>query len=248
MCRWLSNIFHKPDPVIYPASKKIFLTQAIDDYPGTANDLSECLNDQEKLMRVLPDFQLRRYVNNEVCRGDFRQRHLDAFAAAGAGGVVVGHYSGHGTQKRNDAEPDGYDEALYLYDGLFTDDDFHALIDAIPAGLNVLFIIDSCFSGGMARNPHKSRFVQTEDNIYTRKVRSITKDAMSNCVFMSACSESETAYDGAFSPCLAATINRNFTYQQWFDAAKNCIKTNNIKQTPTVEGDILIINKQIFTL
>lgn len=43
-------------------------------------------------------------------------------------------YSGHGTQlrDRNSDEPDGLDEALYLYDGALLDDDIFEILQRIP--------------------------------------------------------------------------------------------------------------------
>ena len=47
--------------------------------------------------------------------------------------VIFVHFSGHGTQIRDKEgdEEDGYDEALYLYDGVFTDDRMNAILSKI---------------------------------------------------------------------------------------------------------------------
>ena len=47
--------------------------------------------------------------------------------------IIFVHYSGHGTQVRDKEgdEADGYDEALYLYDGPFTDDRMNEILSKI---------------------------------------------------------------------------------------------------------------------
>jgi hypothetical protein len=47
--------------------------------------------------------------------------------------IILVHYSGHGTNTRdnNGDEKDGYDEAIYLYDGLLLDDDMNEILSHI---------------------------------------------------------------------------------------------------------------------
>jgi hypothetical protein len=89
------------------------------------------------------------------------ERHL---GQAGAEGVAVFYYSGHGTQldgdfgtlAPTDREPDGRDEALLVWGSehgsLILDDELGALSDRLRAG-RALFILDACHSGsgGAAR-------------------------------------------------------------------------------------------------
>ena len=60
----------------------------------------------------------------------------------------------HGTQvpDRNGDEADGLDEAVCLWNGLFIDDWFGAMIERAPAGGRILLITDSCTSGTVARS------------------------------------------------------------------------------------------------
>jgi hypothetical protein len=62
-------------------------------------------------------------------------------------------YSGHGRQVRgavSSTEPDGMDETIALRGGNITDDEMSALL--APARGTVLLALDSCYSGGFARD------------------------------------------------------------------------------------------------
>lgn len=77
---------------------------------------------------------------------------------AARGDVLVFYYSGHGSQvvDLNGDEPDGRDETICPHDfasaGMIKDDDFNALFAAVPAGVNLDVILDSCHSGNGTRD------------------------------------------------------------------------------------------------
>jgi hypothetical protein len=48
-------------------------------------------------------------------------------------------------------DPDGMDETLALYDGEIRDDEMAAVFDSVATG-TVLFVLDSCFSGGFSKD------------------------------------------------------------------------------------------------
>lgn len=252
MC--LKKIFGGSKPeTTWGYSNMILLTQAIDDYVGTENDLEQCLKDQLALMGALPEYQVRRYTNYQVKEKLFAERHYEILAEAVPGDVLISHYSGHGTQVACSisVEPDGYYEGLYLYDSVLSDKELKAIRDAIPEGVTVVFIIDSCFSGGMSKsigNPTKARFVQTEDRVFTKRVSGITAGLKSeelNCIIMTACSENEVAYDGVFSPVLAAMRGRSVTYRDWFNNAAAYIKAHGGRQTPMLYGPANLLDKKM---
>ena len=61
----------KPDPIPEPiTSKKTALLYAINDYPGSANDLNGCLNDQRDIANMLrekfPGFDIRKTIDSDV--------------------------------------------------------------------------------------------------------------------------------------------------------------------------------------
>lgn len=89
-----------------------------------------------------------------------RENVLSAIAEAGAAmndnDLLMVFYSGHGGRIPIDdgdqsADPDGYDETLALYDQQITDDEVDAAFDDIESG-RVLFVLDSCFSGGFSKD------------------------------------------------------------------------------------------------
>jgi hypothetical protein len=245
MCiEFFKNLFKPKPPPVYEPASKIFLTLAIDDYPGYINDLDQCLNDQDRLISVLPGFQVRRFTDKDVTTRLMREQLTKIVAEAKAGDVIMFHYSGHGTQVRNNSEEDGYNEAFYLQDDRFLDDEFHEILAGIPDSVTFVCLIDSCFSGGMSRNPRKSRFVQTEDKILTKRVSKFVRSDL-KCIIMAACQENQTAADGAFSPCAALNISKLLTYRQWYYNIKYCLNYNNFTQVPTLEGPDELLNTNV---
>jgi hypothetical protein len=82
-------------------------------------------------------------------------------------------YSGHGGQVpraggASASDPDAMDETLALYDGALLDDDLAALFDEIHDG-TVLLWLDSCFSGGFAKDivsaPGRMGIISSEEDI-----------------------------------------------------------------------------------
>lgn len=76
---------------------------------------------------------------------------------AAKGDVLLFYYSGHGSQMVDTSgdEPDGRDETICPHDyataGMIKDDDFRAALNALPAGVNLDIIFDSCHSGSATR-------------------------------------------------------------------------------------------------
>ena len=139
-------------------SKKA-LCIGINDYPGTANDLSGCINDAND------------WATELAKQGFTVDKLLDAAATKAAmvaaiGGIIEGAtkgdsliitYSGHGTWVPDSSgdEPDGRDEALCPHDltskGALLDDEIHDLFARRAAGVRIVLISDSCHSGSVTR-------------------------------------------------------------------------------------------------
>lgn len=80
-----------PDPVILD---KTILHFAINDYPGTANDLNGCLNDGrdmvDKLNLLYPNqFDVKRFTNSYATRSSYRNEVDNAIAKLPSGAVVL---------------------------------------------------------------------------------------------------------------------------------------------------------------
>lgn len=84
---------------------------------------------------------------------------LDRARRLGAGDLLLVTYSGHGASLADRTagepgggdEPDGRDEVWCLHDGLLLDDEIHHRLCRLAAGVRVLVVSDSCFSGSVTR-------------------------------------------------------------------------------------------------
>ena len=133
----------------------------ISDYPGSGNDLPECANDAVKIAEALrgqglttPDREIL-LTDAQATRGAVQQALQRVAREAQPDDVVVFFYSGHGgqsgTPSTDPEELDHIDETLFLYDGEMLDNEMGRLISGIRARMT-LFTIDSCFSGGFAKD------------------------------------------------------------------------------------------------
>lgn len=129
----------------------------ISDYGGRANNLpntdADARNLQAELQRqgvLNPSSVL--LVNAEATRAGLERAMAQAAQAAGPDDVFLFFYSGHGNQVPTNAttEFDGKAETLVMRDGEVTDVQFAQMVGRIRARLSVI-VLDSCFSGGFAR-------------------------------------------------------------------------------------------------
>ncbi len=131
----------------------------INDYPGTSNDLSGCVNDASDWADELTrrGFTVSTLLNAAATRAAMVAAIGGMIQAAAKGDSLIITYSGHGTwvPDQNGDEPDGRDEALCPYDlaikGALLDDDIHALFSQRAAGVRIVLISDSCHSGSVTR-------------------------------------------------------------------------------------------------
>jgi len=131
----------------------------INDYPGTDNDLSGCVNDAQDWAAELKgrgyavDMLLDGQATHEAMTGAIG----DLIDDAQPGDTLVFTYSGHGTWVPDSSgdEPDGRDEALCPHDiatvGALLDDEIRELFDRRGPGVRILLISDSCHSGSVTR-------------------------------------------------------------------------------------------------
>jgi len=273
MCfKKIASWFNKPDPIPDPipdptGKKKIALLFAINNYPGTQNDLNGCINDQVDVIKTLnskfPGFDIRNYTDIIVTRSNFITVITEAIGELQAGDLLLVHYSGHGTQiiDEHGDEADGYDEAVYLYDGLVIDDDIGDSLKSIPDGATVVLMFDSCFSGTVTRkvNLEKNRFVpnpyisrKTRQNL--KKRTRFSKAEMKWIVF-SGCGEQQTSadayidgrYNGAFTYYALKTLKPGITYKEWIEQINTYLPSGKYDQAPTLEGNELLFNQIVFT-
>ena len=233
-------------------SPKIALLFAINDYPGTVNDLNCCVNDLDMSLNhhTSLGFQIRAFQNSEAKRKVFIEQIRYAFLNAKFGDYIWIDYSGHGSYRKDTSgdEIDGYDETLCLYDGDVIDDETAELCKLIPVGVTVVFFLDSCFSGSATRiyNPEyrKTRFKPPKREkklLHKRIKRAVPADF--NRIVISACLENESAEEAVIGEScngvahfyLWHTYTAGITWNEWFKKIKLYLPNKNFKQTPTLE-------------
>lgn len=239
-------------------NKNIALLIAINDYKGTENDLKGCLNDQADMKDLLfGKYQIVTMKNEECTVLNVKNKIDEIVQSLNSGDKFIIHYSGHGTQvvDLNGDEKDGYDEALYLYDGALIDDEINILLSKLKEGVTCLVLLDSCFSGTATREIGlKTKFIKlfdTESCISKR--RSITRDKEMNWCVISGCSENQTSadayinkrYNGAFTYYLIQAYKEGMSIKEWFNALRKLLPSRKYDQIPTLEGSSQLFNDKI---
>lgn len=137
----------------------------ISDYEGDGNDLDYCDQDARLLYQIMQrEFEMQPDDSALLIDADATRDAVTATLRrigeqARPNDMLLFFYSGHGDQVAGpeDAfDPDGIHETLTMYDGEMQDDDVAALINGSPAGI-ALVAIDSCFSGGFAKDVVSAR-------------------------------------------------------------------------------------------
>jgi hypothetical protein len=109
---------------------------------------------------------------------------------AQAGDLVHVYWTGHGGQRQahgNHNEADGREEHLVTWDGEFWDDRIWKIMCQFAAGVNVIFVTDTCFSGGAIRGrPRWFPF------LFSRKLRQ-DRQPVASVLHWAACREFETS-------------------------------------------------------
>lgn len=243
-----------PEPI---EANKILLSFAINNYPGSANDLNGCINDQKNIVNKLPDFFVRTFKDSEATKARFTSEVEAVVTQAKAGDIIIIHYSGHGTYVTDTSgdEPDNADEAIYLYDGALIDDKIGEILQKTPDGVTVVILLDSCFSGTATRKLSRPRFIQIERAMPKKVRKKFLRSNEIKWIVFSGCSEHQTSadayiggeYNGAFTYYAMKALDRSFTYEQWYNKIREYLPSRSFEQIPTLEGPDELINKVCFT-
>ncbi|GAA4178753.1 caspase family protein [Shinella granuli] len=155
-------------PVPAFAAQTHALVVGVDQYPNDVS-LDGAVRDAEDVSRAMSaaGFTVRKFTNAEARKDDIRKAWIDMVAAAAAGDTIIFTYAGHGAQMPElvaGDEADGLDEFLQLpgfdrnryaetSNEIIVDNEMNAWFgEAESKGVHVLFVSDSCFSGGMSRS------------------------------------------------------------------------------------------------
>ncbi len=131
----------------------------INDYPGTQNDLSGCVNDANDWAAALGarGFAVTKLIDAQASKAAMVAAIGKIIGNASPNDTVVITYSGHGTwvPDQSGDEPDHRDEGLCPWDigqgNVLLDDDLHVLLSNHAAGVRIILISDSCHSGSVSR-------------------------------------------------------------------------------------------------
>lgn len=165
-------------PALGDEPVKRALLIGIDDYLAVT-DLRGAVNDVELVQDILigkfdmPPENILTLTNDKATRlGILTAIEDHLIAPATEGDVIILHYSGHGSQMRdqpNGDEVDGWDETIVPHDsrsnGVFdiTDDELNGMLAKLTAKTkNVTFILDSCHSGAAARDGSRVRKIERD--------------------------------------------------------------------------------------
>ena len=155
-----------PGPAL--AAQTYALVVGVDQYPNDIS-LDGAVRDAEDVYRSMSaaGFTVVKFTNAEARKDDIRKAWTDMVATAAAGDTVIFTYAGHGAQMPEliaGDEADGLDEFLQLpgfdrnryeetSNEIIVDNEMNAwFAEAEGKGVHVLFVSDSCFSGGMSRS------------------------------------------------------------------------------------------------
>ena len=143
-----------------PGGQRVFAVMVgVSDYGGRTNNLPNTDEDARKLSESLQragvlNPQSVVLTNAQATRAGVRAAFRRVAAQAGPDDVFMFFFSGHGTQENGPTsaiEPDGRGEQIELRDGGLTDTELAEMFGTVRARLSMV-VLDSCFSGGFARN------------------------------------------------------------------------------------------------
>lgn len=205
----------------------------INDYPGTSNDLSGCVNDARDWAAELSSrgYTATLLLDSQASKAGMVAA-MESLIRSGQGNdTLVITYSGHGTWAPDSSgdEPDGRDEGLCPWDinstGPLLDDEIRRLFDQRAAGVRILLISDSCHSGSVTRGLEtdldpgmpRARFMPPQDWMRADELPAATQRPralagggrrLGGDLLLAGCLDTEYSYDTSFQ----GRPNGAFTY------------------------------------
>lgn len=240
------------------------LVIGINEYPNPANNLSFCVADAQLWAEYLESkgFSVVTLFNEQATRNGILYELKELLKDAPE--VAVATYSGHGTQEfdLSGDEQDGYDEALFVYDGSLIDDELRKIITNYKkAETSLICIMDSCFSGTVTRmlpskrKKARARFVPNP-NIPKGLPRSrrMFEYEMPE-ILQSGCAENEYSYEGqtlghgafTYYDMKVLKSNDNMTWNELHDKIGSYLPSSDYPQHPQLEGTDAHKNTQVFS-
>ncbi|HKQ50381.1 MAG TPA: caspase family protein [Phycisphaerae bacterium] len=245
----------------------------INDYPGIQNDLSGCVNDVQDWTKVLESrgFTVRQLLDRSATKSAMVAEIERLIGDGNPGDSLVFQYSGHGSwvPEQDGDEPDGRDEVLCPSDvgqnSVLTDDELYDLFATRKAGVNLVFLSDSCHSGSVSRAPRmvlrgdekptKSRFLDPRKFLPPKEAEKamlishgrVTSPRPHQGLLISGCQDLQTSADawfegranGAFTYFAIKALKdlpANATYRQWHSTIRSFLPNASFEQEPNLFG------------
>jgi hypothetical protein len=231
------------------------LALGINNYTGTDNDLTVCVNDAEG---IHAQFGGQLLTDRDCTRKSFLAAMEDWVdnvpAWHGPNDYGLCAYSGHGTYLPDQDGDEGCgkkgrDECVVAADlKEIRDDEIHKLLDFRRRDARLIFITDSCFSGTVYRKLHvagdplRARYLPPANfGRHGRALRrgpSHRQPPLAGVVHIAACSDLEYAYEGEHNGVLTGALLKSYhpsmTIGEWFNAAVRIVKKSGYPQTPQI--------------
>jgi hypothetical protein len=207
-------------PLLRPPTKKATLVGI--NYIGTPNRLNGCINDTVTFATLLTtkfgyDAANISFMTDVTPVKPTRANILNGFSTllenAQTGDKLFFFYSGHGTQKNNNNNPnpaDKIDECIYPLDGgIITDIELKRIIDAkLKAGVTLTAVFDSCFSGTIMNLRYNYLNGGAGDQLV---VDTYAAETRGDIICISGCKDTQTSEDafieGKYGGALTWSIN-----------------------------------------
>jgi len=127
----------------------------VSDYPGTVNDLEYCDDDAQDIYNALTTVygyspaNIHLLTDSGATFNAIRSAITDIDSVEQAGDEVLFFFSGHGAKdKVDDGDKEAMDESIVVYDNYIWDGQLRAWFSGFATS-RIIFIFDSCLSGGM---------------------------------------------------------------------------------------------------
>lgn len=149
-------------------ARQLAIVVGIDKYPNlNGKNLDGAVNDAKLMARILRSSNVdlpeqRLLLNQDATVSQFKRAWQEVLAQAKPGDEIIVTFAGHGAQELEFSEPrdeqDKMDETLIfsefdlndLIHGRLSDDELYEMFES-AADFSVLFVADTCHSGGLTR-------------------------------------------------------------------------------------------------
>lgn len=226
------------------------------NYAGTPNELNGCINDVNNMKKFLltkgfaeRDIKLITDANSPVTVKMVMDELKKLCANENA--FLVFHYSGHGSNRRNndsgENEPDGMDETIYVSDGDLHDDKIRKLVIKTPASSKLFAVFDSCHSGticdlrfNLKVDRNRKKNVSKDAVAYSLTENSSYQQTAAQISVVSGCKDEETSADsfengsaqGALSANLIPLLSTASSWKKLITDLAAVMKEKNYDQNP----------------